>query len=382
MAKRRGPTGEELPAGISWDASKRRYRVRGKHGGKTLSDAMKRKRDLDREARGVKPHVLSAYFDHWAAWQQRKGRRNVKKDRRRLELHVEPTFGQKALTGLTPPELLDLYWKLYDSGDGVIGARTIRDVNGLISSVYSLAVFEGLADYNPATQMPRGSMPKVGDNPWERYEPGEVVTLLTDERIRLDRRVLYALLFWFADREGEGCGFTFEDYDRLPKPLGAMAIDKQYQGQPLKGSRDDYIAARRFPVHPEAAALIARWRLSGFPSIFGRTPRCDDPIVPNPRTMKARKPNAVYKALIEDEKRVGIEHKKGRATHGFRKCWISMAHEAGANREAVRVLTHTGRSRDVLDRYALWSWDKLCETAALVELPETAQVIALGGRRA
>lgn len=56
-----------------------------------------------------------------------------------------------------------------------------------------------------------------------------------------------------------------------------------------------------------------------------------------------------------------------------------MAHEAGANREAVRVLTHTGRSRDVMDLYALWSWDKLCETAELVRLPTTAQVIAFGG---
>jgi hypothetical protein len=98
--------------------------------------------------------------------------------------------------------------------------------------------------------------------------------------------------------------------------------------------------------------------------------------------MQARKPNAVYKALIEDEKRVGIEHKKGRATHGFRKAWISMAHDKNANREAVRVLTHTGRSRDVLDRYALWSWDKLCETVQLVQLPDTAQVIAFGGRHA
>jgi hypothetical protein len=384
VTKRRGPNGEDLERerGISYDPVKKRFKVYGKHGGKTLTDAKRKRRDLDREAKGTKLHALAAYFDHWANWQARKGRRNIKKDRRRLELHVEPTFGRRSLTDPTPPEFLELYWNLYDSGDGVIGARTIRDINGLISSVYSLAVFEGKADYNPATQMPYGSMPKVGDNPWPKYEPEEVAALLTDERIRLDRRVLYALLFWFADREGEGCGFTFADYDRTRKPLGSMVIDKQYQGQPLKGSRDDYVAVRRFPAHSEAARIVAEWKISGFASMLGRPPRDDDPIVPNPRDMKARKPNAVYKALIEDEKRIGIEHKKGRATHGFRKCWISMAHEADANREAVRVLTHTGRSRDVLDRYALWSWDKLCETVQLVQLPTTAQVIAFGGRSA
>jgi hypothetical protein len=382
VPKRRGPNGEDLPDGISWDATKKRYRVHGKHGGKTLAEAKRKKRELDRETRGVKPHTLGGYFDHWQTWQERKGRRNINKDRRRLERHVEPSFGRARLTDVTSPELLDLYWKLYDSGEGVIGARTIRDINGLISSVYALAVFEGKADYNPATQMPRGSMPKVGDNPWPKYEPEEVAVLLTDERVRLDRRVLYALLFWFADREGEGCGFTFEDYDRTLKPLGSMVIDKQYQGQPLKGSRDDYVAARRFPVHPEAAALIARWKLSGFASIFGRPPRDADPIVPNPQDMKARKPNAVYKALIEDEKRVRIEHKKGRATHGFRKCWISLIEDAGVARDQYRVLTHTGRSRDVLDAYAQRSWQSLCETVERVQLPTTAQVIELGGRSA
>jgi hypothetical protein len=371
-----------LPEGITWDEAKKRYRVHGKHGGKTLAEAKRKKRELDREAKGTKPHTVAAYFDHWATWQQRKGRRNIKKDRRRLELHVEPTFGRRRLTDVTPPELLDLYWKLYDSGDGVVGARTIRDVNGQISSVYSLAVFEGLADYNPAMQMPPGSMPKVGDNPWPKYETNEVATLLTDERIRLDRRVLYAMLFWFADREGEGCGFRFADYDRTRKPLGSMVIDKQYQGQPLKGSRDDYVAARCFPAHSVAARIIAEWKLFGFASIFGRPPRDSDFIVPNPATMQARKPNAVYKALIEDEKRVGIEHMKGRATHGFRKCWISMVEDAGATRDQYRVLTHTGRSRDVLDAYAQRSWESLCETVQLVQLPTTAQVIAFGGRNA
>lgn len=382
----RGPRGEELPEGISWDGAKKRYRVRVPgmrspvHGGKTLQAAKRRKRELEREVKGVRQHALSAYINHWEAHKARTGRRNVKKERRALELHVEPTLGRRLLADVTPADLLDLWWALYESR--TINAKTIRNVHGSLSSVYSLALFEGLIDANPCKQIPRGEMPKVGRNPWKKYEPGEVATLLTDERIRLDRRVLYALLFWFADREGEGCGFTFADYDRTPKPLGSMVIDKQYGGQHLKGSRDDYTATRRFPVHPEAAALIARWRLSGFDSIFGRPPRESDPIVPNPATMQARSPNAVYKALIVDEKRVGIEHKKGRATHGFRKAFISMARAAGANSDVIRALTHPGRSRDVLDLYTQWPWETFCDAVQLVQLPDVADVIAIGGRSA
>jgi hypothetical protein len=383
MAKRRGPGGQELPDGISYDRIKKRYRVHGKHGGKTLQAAKQKKRDMEREAKGVRSYRLAPYFSHWEARKARTGRRNVKKERRALEIHIEPTLGRKHLPDIEPSELLDLYWKLYDGG---LAAKTIRNIHGALSSVFTLAKFEKRVDINPCKQIPGDEMPQVGDNPWEKYEPEEVVVLLTDERIRLDRRVLYALLFWFAAREGEGCGFTFADYNRTLTPLGSMLIDKQYAGDPLKGSRDDYIATRLFPVHPDAAALLARWKLHGFASIFGRSPRDSDPIVPNPADMRARKPNAVYKALIQDEQRVGIEHKKGRATHGFRKAFVSLAcdDDAGgkADEAVIKALTHNGKSRDAFEQYKRLSWETFCKAVLCAQLPDTAQVIAFGGRHA
>jgi hypothetical protein len=261
-------------------------------------------------------------------------------------------------------------------------ASRTRTVNAALSSVFTVAKLEKLVDYNPCREIPGDEMPQVGENPWEKYEPDEVVILTTDERIRIDRRVLYALHFWFAAREGEACGFRFTDYSRLSKPLGTMTIDSQYQDEPLKGSRDDYVATRRFPVHLAAAALLAEWRLSGFESIFGRPPRDDDFIVPNPRDMMARKDGSVYKALIQDEKHVEVEHIKGRATHGFRKCWISMAAAARVDRECRRVLTHGGRKRDVMEVYERWPWETLCDAVQLVQLPSMGQVIELGGHGA
>ncbi len=381
MTKRRGPNGEDLEEepGISYDPGKKRFKVYGKHGGKTLTGAKRKRRQMDREAKGIRAQKLGPYISQWEAHKERTGRRNVKKESRALQLHIAPTLGRKHLTEVEPSELLNLYRELYNGG---LAAKTVRNLHNSLTNVFKRAKFEKLVDYNPCKEVPEDEMPQVGDNPWDKYEPAEVAALLTDERIREDRRVLYALLFWFAAREGEGCGFRFTDYDRTQEPLGCMTIDTQYQDQPLKGSRDDFIAKRRFPVHPEAAAMLAKWRLSGFASIFGRPPRDTDFIVPNPRDMQARKPNAVYKALIEDEKRVNIEHKKGRATHGFRKAWISMTAAAKVERECRRVLTHGGRKRDVMEVYERWPWETLCETVQLVQLPDTAQVIAFGGRHA
>jgi hypothetical protein len=98
--------------------------------------------------------------------------------------------------------------------------------------------------------------------------------------------------------------------------------------------------------------------------------------------MRARDPGTVYKALIRDEKRVGIDHVRGRATHGFRKAWISMATAAGVDRECRRVLTHGGPKRDVMELYEPWPWETLCEAVQRVHVPTTAQVIEFGGRNA
>lgn len=379
MAKQLGPNGEALPPGISWDAKKRRYRVRGRHGGKTLADAKRKLREL---ARGIdrRSYTLAQYVERWAADQERKGRRSWERAVRQLELHALPVLGNKPLAEVTASEIVDLGWNVYQPG--VFGAKSVDNLRGTLSSVYSRAVFEGLIDVNPVKMIPRGELPKVGDNPWPAYEPTDVAALLSNERIPSDRRILYACAFFFAVRIGEACGFRFSDWDQAAKPLGAMAIDKQYEGAELKGARDDYKAERRFPVAPAMAAFLGDWWSHGFEERYGRPPRRDDFISPYPRTMGAKTLSKADHDMYADRDAVGIEPKPGLLTHGLRKCWITMAHEAGANREAVRVLTHSGKSRDQLDDYVRWTWPALCEAVELVKLPTPAQIISLEDYRA
>jgi integrase len=324
-------------------------------------------------------YTLARYVPRWAAQQERKGRRSLERSLRQLELHVLPVLGAKQLGDIKPSEIIDLCWSLYRDG---LGAKTVSNLRVTLSSVYSRAVFEQLVDSNPCKQIPRGELPGLGDYSPPKYEPTEVMALTTDPRIRLDRRVLYSLAFYLIERIGEACGCRFSDWDRSTKPLGTMTIDHQYDDQPLKSATGDHRAVRRVPVHPELARTLAHWKLSGFSEVYGRPPREDDFISPYPRTLGARTLSKAGHDLLADERTVGIPRLKGRGTHGFRKAFISMAHDAGANREAVRVLSHTGRSGDVLNTYTHWAWETLCETVELVRLPSAAQVISMEDRHA
>ncbi len=348
------------------------------HAGKTIREARAKLRELELQRRGFERHTLAAYVDHWAENKTRRGRRNVKRAAANLRRHILPTLGHHRLDEIQARAISELAWDLYDES---LSAKTIHNVIGYLSSVFKLAVYEELLEANPCRSIPRDELPAAGRNPWRKYEPRDVVALLSNPSIPEDRRVLYALMFYLATREGEGAGLTFDRWDRSVEPLNAFIIDRQYDHQPLKTARDDQTAERRLPVHPELAAILARWKLSGFAAVFGRPPRPGDFVVPSRRTLGARTRNAIYKALVADEKRAGVEHAAGRGTHGFRKAWISMIEDAGAPREEYRVLTHTRPSRDVLEVYVQRSWTSLCATAQRIKLPWDENVIAIGGRR-
>lgn len=87
-----------------------------------------------------------------------------------------------------------------------------------------------------------------------------------------------------------------------------------------------------------------------------------------------------WKALEKHMALVGVEKKPGRSTHGFRKAFVSMARAGGANPDVIRALTHTGKSRDVLDLYTQWPRESFCEAVqcASVDLPQPEQAIRHG----
>lgn len=395
---KRDPSGRLLPDGMSWDDVKRRYRARYRDAagnwktvslGKQFTRAKQRLSELKRDTRaGIvttprpRDATLTEYLEHFEHAQERKGRRNRARECNQLRRHVLPTFGDRTLHDVSPADISDLLWELYENG---LSAKSIANLKGSLSSLYSRAVFERIVDVNPCKMIPNGELPRIGRHSWPKFERHEVERLLSDERIPDDRRVLYASAFFLGLRIGEACGLRFSDWDRTLEPLGGVTIDKQYQGEALKGSRDDFVAARRVPVHPELARILAWWKLAGFRAVYSRSPADEDLLVPRlGQDTRARSQSQAYKALVADMATVGVPHRPGRATHAFRKAFASMAcdDDAGgmANQDVIKALTHTGRSRDVFERYKQWSWGTFCTAVrcVVIDIPAPGQVIRHG----
>jgi integrase len=407
MAKR-GPKGQILPPGITWDTGKCRYRLRWKKadgawgtasGGRNLEAAKRRLTELKRQARdGIVERAgsvsrsvrLADYIEHWAAVQKRRGRRNVGREANQLRLHVATILGAKRPADVTPGEIINLCWALYDEGNGLAASTITKNLKGSLSSLLSQAVLDEICEINPCMQIPRGTLPKPGKNPWPPFEKPEAERLMADTRISLDGRMLYRLAFFLMERCGEACGIRFSHWDRTMAPLSGITVATQYEDQPLKGTRDDYIADRRVPVHPRLLRDLEWWEAEGFESVFHRPPRPDDFIVPRlpPDASKARSHSQVWKALEDDMELVGVKKLPGRATHGFRKAFISIAcndDEAGmAPENVIKALSHTSTSREAFESYRRWSWETYCKAVQCVrvDLSEPGQVISIGGRDA
>ncbi len=110
--------------------------------------------------------------------------------------------------------------------------------------------------------------------------------------------MLYGLEGIGALRHGEAAGLRWKHYDPTLEPLGRLLIATSYDKGRTKTKR-----TRAMPVHATLAAILAAWKLRGWPEMMGRQPTSDDLIVPMPRKPKTplgkmRSKNDSYKRLI------------------------------------------------------------------------------------
>ena len=276
---------------------------------------------------GVGPNVtLTQYVKRWEA-QQAVGRRcNVQREVRQLRPHVLPALGRCRMNSITPPDVLRICWACYEPDEQArkanhkLGEKSVHNLKGVLSSVLSLAVFEGLIDRNPCAQIPRGKLPRIGKQKRPLYDRDEALTLMTDPRVPLDRRQFHTIQGLTGLRVGEVAGLRWRDYDGAAKPVGALHVRCQYEDQPLKTASGADIKARVVPAHPELAKVLSRGRLQGFTSFDGRLPTEDDFIVSDRRNMRTRNHSQVTKAPDVDCAAVEIED---RGPHGFRRFFIT-----------------------------------------------------------
>lgn len=328
-----------------------------------------RQQHVDRFRAGTDATTVRSYAKGWI--DARRGRvHSVADEDTRLRLHVLPHIGDLELEAVRPRHVRDLVVELRK---GKLAPRTIRHCYGTLRTLFQTAIREELIQSNPCV-LGRDELPKKADKDpaWRAtavFTRTEVEAIISDERIPLDRRVLYALLSLTGCRFGEVAALRWRAYDRSHEPLGALSVHASYCVKTNKEKSVKSGAPRRVPVHPTLAKVLAEWRLSGWARYTGRKgeparqPTEDDLIIPS-RKLENRRVTHGRTKFHEDLDRVGL---RARRVHDLRRTFISLALADGARKDVLRWVTH-GPEGDIVDLYTTLPWSALCEAVAVLRV--------------
>jgi integrase len=300
-----------------------------------------------------------------------------------METHAFPLIGDLRLEDVRPRHLVEIVQRLQATG---YAPRTIRNVYFLAKALFR--------DAQIAELVPLGETPAIltrrqlgktrdADPTWRagaQFTRAELEALIGDDRMPLDRRVMYGLLGIGMLRHGEAAGLRWHAYEPDMEPLGRLEVATSYDDGETKTE-----TPRWMPVHPTLAAMLAEWRLTGWPGAFGRPPGPDDlivPVTPEARRKGRRKlagsmrdRHYTWKRAQRDLDKLGLRRRR---VHDLRRTGITLARGDGADRDILRRGTHAP-PRDVMELYTSVEWVKLCgEVAKLrVERRKGASVVAL-----
>jgi len=309
------------------------------------------------------PLTLAAYAKRWLLEREALGVRSTSDDETRLRLHVLPTLGMHRLDEVRPMHIRDLVRELRK---GELAPKTVRNIYGLVHSLFEDAVGDELLMTNPC-KLKRKQLPKNrdADPEWRglaTYTVNEVERLFSDPLVPVDRRVQYALKALAALRHGEVAALRWRHYDPTREPLGGLTIAFSYDSKKREEKPTKMEDTRRVPVHPVLAKILAAWRLSHWERIYGHAPGPDDLVVP---TRNATHVNAgeAGKAMKLDLAELGLRVDAGklrdRGGHDLRAWFITTAKEHGASADLLQRVTHKAGT-DVQSLYTRPLWAALC----------------------
>jgi len=302
---------------------------------------------------------VRAFATKWLKERRALGVRSIADDESRMKRHILPELGDLSLEEVQARHIRELVLKLRMKtfrDDEKLAPRTIRNIYGLLSTMFRDAVADGLIATTPCV-LRRGVLPKNADKdpswrPTAIYTREEAERLISDRRIPEDRRVLYALKGLAGLRHGEAASLRWRQYDRTLEPLGGLSLERTKTDVP-----------RRAPVHPTLARVLAQWKLAGWERTYGRPPAEDDLIVPT-RNGTERTSQEAPKALRLDLETLELRDRRG---HDLRRTFITLAQVDGARRDLLETITHGPRG-DIVSLYTTFPWAALCAEVAKLKI--------------
>jgi hypothetical protein len=208
--------------------------------------------------------TVKQYAEGWIKDRRALGLRTADDDDTRLKLHVLPTIGEMAIDEVRPRHIRDLVLAMRK--DGALAPRSIRNVYGVLATMFRTAVADELIVATPCV-LSRGILPKKVDKDpaWRAtaiFTRPEVEQLISDVRIPEDRRVLYALK-----------GIAGLAHRRRDSAVASVRRDPGAAGRAQPGEDED----RRSPSHPgspNARAPARRVEALGLGAHLRAEPRC------------------------------------------------------------------------------------------------------------
>lgn len=283
-----------------------------------------------------------------------------------------------------------------------LAQRTVYNVYSVLSAMFRDAAIAGHIEQTPCILTKRQLGPLVDSDP--EWRTGSVFTrteaeqLISDSRIPFDRQLVYAFGLLAGLRTGETAALRWRHYEAAAEPLGRLTVALSYNTRKSREKSTKTEAVRVVPVHPVLAAMLAEWKLGGWPAMFGYTPEPDDLIVPLPPDAAARRRSRTGDAYRghdytgkrwreEDLPALGWRYREPYAT---KATFITLAIEDRARPEVIRDrVTHAKIRRSAFDGYDRGPhWIETCgEVAKLaitrrtpaVEVVELATVRATAG---
>lgn len=332
------------------------------------------------------PLTVTDYLDAWIERRRAAGVITVRNEVLFFDTHVKPAIGELALVAVTRVHVRELVAKVSAHVSTKTGerlsSRTVLHVYRTLATAMKDAVDDGLIRATPCTLRTRkGELPRKRDKDPKRrkaavYQREDVEILISDPRIPADRRALYALQLLGGMRAMEAAGRRWEDYDTTARPLGRLTVATQADG--AEDDRETKTGEiREVPVHPTLARVLESWRREGFPLLFGRAPRPEDPIVPSRNDFRGRSFRtraAMYDRLLDDVNRLELRRVPW-MQHAMRATFLSLLELDGANMGIARRATHAAPT-DVVGGYIRVGWADVCRE--IERLQVGGNVVAIG----
>jgi integrase len=315
------------------------------------------------------PVTVADYADPWLDKRDALGIADAVNDRARLRDHVLPHLGDMPLERVQPRHLVALFTNLRKSG--VVAPKTIHNIYSPVRALFRDAKLEGLYPGDSPCILTKFQLGEnVDKDPeWRAnavFSRTERVSLITDERIPLDRRTYYAIEAIGGLRLGEVVALRVRHVEFDKEPLGHLVVAKSHKRDRTKAG-----FLREVPIHPALADILARWLVSGWEAMMGRAPTPDDLLLPlppehsirrrnNPEAEPMRSKTYCFKRLRDDLVVLGLRHRRG---HDLRHTMITLAREDEMDLDILKTITHDPgkkKASSAIHAYIRYSWPVRC----------------------